>query len=62
MSKGGVGRGGAVRVFHTMENFSGFFPHHGKLFGTFSTAWKTFQDFFHSMENFFGNFFGKTVT
>jgi len=35
-----------------MENFSPIFPRHGKLFADFSTAWKTFRRFFHSMENF----------
>ena len=34
--------------FHSMENFSLFFPHHGKNAGKFSTPWKTF---FHGMEN-----------
>ncbi len=28
------------RIFHSMENFSGFFPRYGKLF---STPWKTFR-------------------
>ncbi|NCC92253.1 MAG: hypothetical protein EOM10_03055 [Opitutae bacterium] len=39
------------------------FPRYGKLFGEFSTVWKTFNDFFHAMENFLRNFpqYGKLL-
>jgi hypothetical protein len=36
------------RFFHGMENFSGIFPRHGKVFRRFSTLWKKV---FHTVEN-----------
>ena len=44
------------------------FPRHGKLFAEFSTVWKLFLRFFHSMENFlrffprYGKNFGEFST
>ena len=48
--------------------WSASFPHYGKLFEEFSTVWKIFQRFFHSMENFlrffprYGKNFGEFST
>jgi hypothetical protein len=42
--------------FHTLENFSDFFPYPGKLVRIFSIPWKTFARFFHAMENLCGFF------
>ena len=43
--------------FHSMENYFGIFPRYGKILSTvwknmpiFSTQWKNFQRFFHTME------------
>lgn len=33
-----------------MEKYFRFFPQYGKFFATFSTVWKTFCNFFHTME------------
>jgi hypothetical protein len=35
-----------------MENILAIFPQYGKLLAIFSTLWKTFLKFFHTMENF----------
>jgi beta-mannanase len=39
------------KVFHGMENVPEFFPWHGKIRATFSTAWKKV---FHSVEKWRG--------
>jgi len=46
-----------------MENFFAIFPQYGKIFSTlwkkraiFSTQWKNFQRYFHTMEKVFGIF------
>ncbi len=43
----GTGMGSATDLFHGMENFCASFPQYGKLFGDFSTLWKTV---FHAVE------------
>ena len=55
-----AGAGERRGFFHAMENFFAVFPHNGKLFSTvwkkqpdFSTQWKTFSRFFHTMEKKF---------
>ena len=40
-------------VFHGMEKHSPFFPRSGKTFAGFSTEWKNFRRFFHSVEKHF---------
>jgi len=52
-----------LALFEGLRLENSGFPRYGKLFGEFSTVWKTFGDFFHAMENFlrifpqYGNFF-----
>jgi len=45
-----------------MEKISATFPQVGKFFTVFSTLWKNFWQFFHSMENIGLNFprYGKS--
>ena len=47
-----------IRIFHAMEKsfphcgkIRPFFPRHGKYFRRFSTPWKIFRRFFHTVEN-----------
>ncbi|HPK68777.1 MAG TPA: hypothetical protein PKY11_02705, partial [Kiritimatiellia bacterium] len=40
-----------ARFFHAMEKLWGIFPHNGKTLAKFSTQWKNFDGFFHTMEN-----------
>ena len=42
---------GGLAVGNTYHRRAHSFPHYGKLFEEFSTVWKLFARFFHSMEN-----------
>jgi len=42
-----------ARFFHAMEKLSAIFPHNGKTLAVFSTQWKKFSGFFHTMEKCF---------
>ena len=46
------GSGGGAFVGISYNRQAHTFPRHGKLFAEFSTLWKLFSRFFHSMENF----------
>ena len=65
---GTSGGGGGAFVGITYNRQAQSFPHYGKLFAEFSTVWKLFLRFFHSMENFlrffprYGKIFGEFST
>jgi len=42
-----------ARFFHAMEKLSANFPHNGKTLAAFSTQWKKYSGFFHTMEKMF---------
>jgi hypothetical protein len=43
-------------IFHTVEKVGKKVPRCGKVGPVFSTQWKKFQRFFHTMEQLCGNF------
>jgi len=42
--------------FHSVEKWGDIFPRNGKSFGDFSTQWKKFWRFFHTMEQLWTDF------